>query len=333
MTAGRRDPGDPLRVVTVGGGTGLAAALRGFKHMPWIELTAIITVADDGGSSGRLRRDLGHPPPGDIRNCLVALAPDESALAELFQYRFPEGRSGDLAGHSFGNLFLSALTGMTGSFPEAVRRASVLLASAGRVFPASLEDLHLHGRTVRGEEIAGEWNLGRAAEPLHEVWLEPRHPRAFSPAVRALSQADLIVLGPGSLFTSVLPALLVPRIGQALRASAAPKVYVCNVMTQPGETAGLDAAGHVAALSRHLDAGFATHVVCSTADIDPVELARYRESGAQPVGVDVEAIEAAAGGVRVVLRDDLLDDGRPRHAPVALCEALLELAGEAARWQ
>lgn len=319
-----RRPGEALRVTIIGGGTGLAAALRGFKAMPWIELTAIITVADDGGSSGRLRRDLGVPPPGDIRNCLVALAADESAMASLFQYRFD---AGELAGHSFGNLFLSALTGLTGSFPEAVRQAGQLLAVRGSVFPASLDDLHLGGRTVTGEEIAGEWNLGRSAAPLREVWLEPSRPAAFAPAVTALRRAHLVVLGPGSLFTSVLPALLVPGLGRALLATRAPKVYVCNVMTQPGETAGMDATDHVDALRRHLGAGFASDVVCSAAPIDAATIARYRETGAEPVAVNPAAVEAASGGARCRLVDGLLDDAnQARHDPARLCEALLDVA-------
>jgi uncharacterized cofD-like protein len=246
------------RVVAMGGGTGLSTLLRGLKaHTPHI--TAIVTVADDGGSSGRLRRELGVLPPGDFRNCIAALADDEALITQLFQYRF--GRGEGLQGHSFGNLFITALAAVTGSSEQAIIEAGRVLAVRGRILPSTLEDVtlvaDLRGETASGglTRIQGESAIPKAGGAIERVFLRPSGLRAYPGAVRAILDADLIIAGPGSLFTSVLPNLLVGDIRRALEASKAPRLYVCNVARQPGETDGLDLGDHVDALQRHVGRG------------------------------------------------------------------------------
>jgi uncharacterized cofD-like protein len=242
--------------VAIGGGTGLSTLLRGLKaHTPHI--TAIVTVADDGGSSGRLRRELGVLPPGDLRNCIAALADDEALITQLFQYRFGQGSG--LNGHSFGNLFITALAGVTGSFERALVEAARVLAVQGRILPATLENVTLVADVRNGNGVApdltrvqGESSISRAGRPIERVFLRPEGVRAFPEAVRAILDADLIVAGPGSLFTSVLPNLLVADIAQAVAASPALRLYVCNLATQPGETDDFDVGDHVAVLHRHV---------------------------------------------------------------------------------
>ena len=212
-------------------------------------LTAIVTVSDDGGSSGRLRRDFGVPAPGDIRNCLVALADDEDLVARLFQYRFASGEG--LTGHSFGNLFLTALTGITGDFSQAILTAESILSVRGRILPATLADVHLRGRGVSGKIYEGESAIGRSGEALAAIELEPRRASPFPAAVEAILAADLVLLGPGSLYTSILPNLLIPGIATALRRSPARVGLILNLMTQPGETDGMGALDHLRALERH----------------------------------------------------------------------------------
>jgi uncharacterized cofD-like protein len=247
------------KIVAVGGGTGLSTLLRGLKaHTP--HLTAIVTVADDGGSSGRLRRELGVLPPGDIRNCIAALADDEALITQLFQYRFGQGEG--LNGHSFGNLFISALAGVTGSFERAVLEAGRVLAVRGRILPSTLDDVTLVADLRPGEgparpgadliRVQGESEIPKTGRPIERVFLRPDRARAYPEAVRAILEADLIVAGPGSLFTSVLPNLLVRDIQRAMWASRARRLYVCNVATQPGETDGFDVGQHVSALRRHV---------------------------------------------------------------------------------
>jgi len=254
------------KVVAIGGGNGLATLLRGLKQHT-TNLTAIVTVADDGGSSGRLRRDLGLPPPGDVRNCLAALSDDEDLLTQLFQYRFLEGAG--LEGHSFGNLFIAALAGVTGSFDRGVLEAGRVLRIRGQVLPATLSDVALvadktpalDAQTVR---VQGESRIPDFPGRIYRVHLDPGEPPAFPEAIRALLGADMIVIGPGSLFTSVLPNLLVPDLAQAIRASRAFKVYVCNVAAQPGETDGFDCAQHLAALESHIGPGLVDGMLVNT---------------------------------------------------------------------
>jgi uncharacterized cofD-like protein len=306
------------RIAALGGGTGLAALLRGLKRAP-VELTAIVTVADDGGSSGRLRRELGILPPGDIRNCLVALADDESLLSRLFQHRFGDG---DLAGHSFGNLFLAALAEVTGGFDLAVEECSQVLRINGRVLPSTLSQVRLWAERADGTTVSGETRITAGRGPCRRVWLEPAAP-AHRPALEAIADADLVLLGPGSLFTSVLPHLAVPELAQALAAAPGARVYVCNMMTQPGETDGFDAADHVAAVLDAIPGGLDV-VVVHEGPLDPEGVAAYAAQGQEPVAVDRARLTAM--GVRVA-GGDLAEPGRVvRHSPEALARLLLEVA-------
>ncbi len=254
------------RVVAIGGGNGLSTLLRGIKSYTH-NITAIVSVADDGGSSGRIRREIGILPPGDIRNCLAALSSDEALLTQLFQYRFPEGNE-DLVGHSFGNLFISALADLTGSFEDAVAESGRVLAVNGRVVPSTLHDVRLEAdlklpHLVSEVRIKGESHIPEASGSIRRVWLEPNNPPAFPQAVRAILAADLIIVGPGSLYTSILPNLLVPDILEAIRASRALRIYVCNVATQPGETQNYTCGDHIRAIEEHVGDGLFEVIVAN----------------------------------------------------------------------
>lgn len=307
-------------LTAVGGGTGLAVLLRGLKgRLPAERLRAVVTVTDDGGSSGRLRRDFGVLPPGDIRNCIAALADDEDLLTRLFQYRFANG--GELSGHSFGNLFLTALAGITGDFYQAILTAESVLSVRGKILPATLTDVRLGARGASGRRYAGESAIGRAGERLVALELEPGAPPAFPAAVEALANADLVVLGPGSLYTSILPNLLIPGIREALAASRAPVVLVLNLMTQPGETDGMSGLDHLAAIEEHAGAGLVDLVLASSASLPEDRLELYAASGARPVTVDAQAIEAR--GMKVVAADLLAAGDLIRHDPAKLAAAVL----------
>jgi uncharacterized cofD-like protein len=317
--------------VAIGGGTGLSALLRGLKaHVGTAglrQLTGVVTVTDDGGSSGRLRRELGVPPPGDIRNCIAALADDEDLLTRLFQYRFPNG--GGLLGHSFGNLFLTALTGITGDFHQAILTAESLLSVRGKIFPATLTDVRLRARGVSGKVYEGESAIGLSGEELTAVELDPGAPPAFPEAVAALDQADLILLGPGSLYTSILPNLLIPGIRQALARSHARVVLLLNLMTQPGETDRMMGIDHLNALARHAGEGILDAVLVNATAIPASLIALYAETGSEPVAVDRGALEAV--GVEVHEADLLAADGDLiRHDSGKLAAAVLEMAGMSA---
>ena len=281
----------------------------------------MVTVADDGGSSGRLRRELGMLPPGDIRNCLVGLADDESLMSRLFQYRFTDG---GLEGHSFGNLFVAALTGVTGDFERAVKESTRILKVGGRVMPATLENIVLHAELQDGERVAGESTITAADRLPRRVWLEPEKPRAVPQALVAVAEADLLVLGPGSVYTSIVPNLLIPEMREAVRHMRGRVVYVCNVMTQPGETDGFTAADHLSALYRHGAAGLVDDVVVNDTPASPAILAAYRAQGAQPVSTDTSAL--AALGVRVVHADIAAEGDVFRHDPERLAAVLVRLA-------
>ncbi len=305
------------RIAALGGGTGLAALLRGLKRAP-VDLTAIVTVADDGGSSGRLRRELGVLPPGDIRNCLVALADDESLMGTLFQHRFDDG---DLSGHPFGNLFLAALAEVTGNFDLAVQECSRVLRIRGRVVPSTLAQIRLWAEREDGETICGETRIAGGVGACRRVWLEPE-PAAHPPAVEAIAEADLVLLGPGSLFTSVLPHLAVPDLARAVADARGIRAYVCNVMTQPGETDGFDAVAHA---ERVLDAlpGGVDAVIVHDGPIDPAAVAAYAAGGQEPVDPATEALSAM--GLRVVAADVAEAGAAVRHEPEALARVLLDL--------
>ncbi|MEM8960409.1 MAG: uridine diphosphate-N-acetylglucosamine-binding protein YvcK [Acidobacteriota bacterium] len=318
-------------LVAVGGGTGLAATLRGLKHAvadgQIDALTAVVTVADDGGSSGRLRRDFGVPPPGDIRNCIVALADDEDLLARLFQFRFENGEG--LSGHSFGNLFLTALASVTGDFYRAIVTAESILSVRGRILPATLGDVRLTATGRSGRRYDGESAIGLSGEPITSLELEPASADAFPPACEALADADLILLGPGSHYTSVLPNLLIPGIRDALRVSQAPKVWILNLMTQPGETDHMDAVAHLDALERHAGQGLIDTVLVNNRPPPADVVARYAEAGSDLVEIDQEIF--ARHGIEVVETDLLADeDDLIRHDPIKLSRAVLTLPSSSA---
>ncbi len=275
-------------IVAIGGGTGLSTLLQGLKRYS-SRITAIVTVADDGGSSGILRRELGVQPPGDIRNCLAALSTEESLLTRLFQYRFSSGTG--LMGHSFGNLFLSALTSITGNLETAITASSSVLAVQGQVVPATNADVRLWAELENGEKIEGESAIGHAKSPIARIGCYPDQPPALPSAIEAIENAELIVLGPGSLYTSLLPNLLVPQILEALQKSNAPKFYICNLMTQPCETDGLDVAGHVRAIEAQLASFGITrrifNVIIAQKNLPPSPLLDYYLArGAEPVKCD-----------------------------------------------
>ena len=318
-------------LVAIGGGSGLAVLLRGLKTAVGNDvdrLTAIVTVSDDGGSSGRLRRDFGVLPPGDIRNCLVALAHDEDLVAKLFQYRFAGGGR-ELSGHSFGNLFLTALTGITGDFYQAVLTAEEILSVRGRILPATLHDLRLRARGRSGRTYEGESAVGRSGEPIDTLEIEPARAPAFPAALAAIQRADLLVLGPGSLYTSILPNLLIPGIGAAVRVrreAGVPVVLPLNLMTQPGETDDMDAADHIEALARNLGGNLVDRVLVPAGELPREVLANYATVDSYPVEVDREALRGM--GVEVVECDVLAGGDLIRHDPQKLSRAVIaNLAG------
>lgn len=327
----RAHTGLAVRVVALGGGTGLSAVLRGLKQhvaetrkdrprCPISDLAAIVAVSDDGGSSGRLRRDYRVLPPGDIRNCMVALSADEHLLARLFQYRFPTGRG--LAGHSFGNLFVTALTNVTGDFSRAVQVSSQVLAIRGRIFPSTVQNVTLEAELEDGTKVAGESKISRSRKPIARVRLSPRRVRSFPQALDALRRADLILVGPGSLYTSIIPNLLVQDVVDVIAHSSATRVYIANVMTQPGETSHYSVADHVRAIYEHTGRRLFDYAVVNRAPIAPRLLRRYRAQGAEPVNPSLEGL--AKMGLKCIEGDLLQQDHVVRHDQVALAKLLLE---------
>jgi len=314
------------KVVAIGGGTGLSTMLRGLKL--WTrQLTAIVTVADDGGGSGKLREDLGMPPPGDIRHCMEALANVEPVMEQLLSYRFPKD-SGSLTGQAFGNLLLAALNGITPSFDQAVARMSEVLAISGRVLPVTNATVNLEATFENGTSVLGESKIFAFKKEqdcrIRSVRLLPEHPKALPAALAAIKQADLILLGPGSLYTSVIPNLLVDGISEAICRSDAIKMYICNIMTQDGETEGMTAADHVAALLRHSGPGLVDICLANSAAVRPGLVERYREEDAVPILVDRERIEAM--GVEVVERPVSSETSDyARHSVRRLAQAVMEI--------
>jgi uncharacterized cofD-like protein len=318
-----------LKIVAIGGGTGLATLLRGLRPYALpapslVDVTAVVTVTDDGGSSGRLRQDFDVLPPGDIRNCLVALSGDEPLLSRLFQYRFPAGQG--LKGHSFGNLFLTALSNVTGDFAQAVRVSSEVLAIAGRIFPSTATNVSLEATLQNGARVAGETRISKSRARIQRVALIPRHAPPLRETLQAIAEADLITLGPGSLFTSVIPNLLVEGIPKAIRKSSAVKVHIVNLMSQPGETTGFSAADHVEAIHQHSCAGLLDCVVLNTRPITRFQGRKYAQLKARPVEIDLDRLKAM--GLRIIEKD-LLDQGATvRHEPASLARVVLDLAAE-----
>ncbi|HLW58775.1 MAG TPA: gluconeogenesis factor YvcK family protein [bacterium] len=308
------------RIVVLGGGTGLGTLLRGLKKVS-TNLTAVVTVFDDGGSSGRLRREQGILPPGDIRNCLVALAEAEPLLTQLFTHRF---KGGDLDGHSFGNLFIASMSQVTGDLETALKECSKVLAIRGRVLPTTLEDVTLCAEMSDGTIVEGESAITGAGGTIRRVFLKPARVRPLLDVLDAIAEADIIVLGPGSLYTSVIPNLLVDGVVDALRRARALKVYVCNVMTQQGETRGFRAADHARVLLEQGGRGIFDYVLVNTRrPRNQALLARYSQQGAEPVEPDVDAIRAL--GLRPVSEDLISEEELVRHDPRKITTVLLQL--------
>ncbi len=306
-----------IRIVAIGGGTGLASVLRGLKTYP-CDITAVVTVADDGGSSGRLRKDMGILPPGDIRNCLLALANTEPVMASLFNHRFTRGA---LAGHNFGNLFLAAVTEMTGDFQIAVRTMSEILAVRGKVLPATLCDVTLYAEMEDGTMVNGEFAIPEARKKIRRLGLNPPDPRALDEAVEEIHQAHGIIIGPGSLFTSVIPNLLVPGIREAIADSKARKLYICNVMTQPGETDGFSASDHVRAIQEHAGRLF-SHVLVNVGTAPQDMAGRYAAEGRYPVIADQGLL--LASGYTPISGQFLTSADLARHDPARLGRSIAD---------
>lgn len=318
-------------IVVIGGGTGLSTMLRGLK-LHTKNLTAIVTVADDGGSSGALREDLGMPPPGDIRHCMEALANVENVMGELLSYRFPVD-SGRLTGHSFGNLLLAALNGVSPTFDQAVARMSEVLAISGRVLPVTNADVALEATFENGTYVVGESKIFQFKREqdcrISRVRLIPETPPALPETLRAIEEADMIILGPGSLYTSVIPNLLVEGVADAVRNADGIKLYICNIMTQDGETEGMTASEHIAALLNHSGAGLMDICLANSAPVRPRLVERYQEEDAVPLVVDKEKIEAM--GVELITRplsSETLDYAR--HSSARLAQAIMEIYQERA---
>src|SRR5882762_2760392 len=331
----------PLRVVAIGGGTGLSTLLKGLKHFvpapgephrptpghPTIsELSAVVTVSDDGGSSGRLRKELNMLPPGDIRNCIVALSEDEALLSRLFQHRFVKGSG--LEGHSFGNLFLAALTSVTKDFSEAVRLSSEILLTRGHIYPATTSHVELEAVMEDGRRVRGETKITASSGRIQQLFLDPPDVKPLPQTLEAMARADLITVGPGSLFTSLIPNLLVPGIAQAMVNSAAVKVYVGNLMTQANESLGLTAADHIRALNRHAQTKrIFDFALINRAPVPPELKAKYALEGANQIVTDLDAIEEL--GVIPVLGDYLEPGMVARHATDRIAADLMDLANQA----
>ena len=335
-------PSKSLRVVAIGGGTGLSTLLRGLKRFVPTphgtqphsdsrcqdaacvihDLAAVVTVTDDGGSSGRLREDLKILPPGDIRNCIVALSEDEHLLAKLFQFRFAQG---DLQGHSFGNLFVAALTHITGDFAQAVQMSSQILAARGHIYPATNTNVTLTALMDDGSTVHGETNITASKKHIAELMLEPPTAPPLPETLDAIAKADLITIGPGSLYTSLITNLLVHGIPEALAASRAIRVYICNLMTQANESLGLTASQHIEKILAHTNgARIFDYALINTAPISPALLERYAREGQIPIQADLDRIRAL--GVTPITGDFVHEGNLLRHDHDRVTDALLQLA-------
>jgi uncharacterized cofD-like protein len=329
------DYNSPLKVVAIGGGTGLSALLHGLKQythpadssVPAVEITAVVTVTDDGGSSGRLRREFDVLPPGDIRNCMVALSEDEALLARLFQYRFQAGRG--LKGHSFGNLFLMALTQIMGDFPEAVKASAEVLKIAGRIYPSTGSLVALEATLADGSRVVGETRISRSTRRISRIRLLPRRARPLPATLSAIAEADVITFGPGSLFTSVVPNLLVEGIPRAIRQSEAVKAYFVNLMWQPGETIDFTASDHIRAIQRHAGGHLLDYAVVNIRPIAQALKKRYARELARPVDNDLDNIFRM--GIKVMAGNLAQQSGLVRHDPAAAAAVVVKLAQEGRR--
>ena len=320
----------PFRIVAMGGGTGLSTLLHGLKRYARepreVEITAVVTVTDDGGSSGRLRREFDVLPPGDIRNCMVALSEDSALLSRLFQHRFSAGRG--LKGHSFGNLFLAALTQLMGDFPDAVKASSEVLKIAGRIYPSTATNVVLEATLADGSKAAGETRISRSRSRITRVRLKPKA-RPLPDTLQAIADADVITLGPGSLFTSVIPNLLVSGIPEAIQRSRAIKAYFVNLMWQPGETNQFSASDHIRAIHQHARCKFLDYAITNIRPIRPALKKRYARQDALPVENDIDEIFKM--GVKVMAGNLVGDADRVRHEPEATAAVVARLAEEGRR--
>lgn len=313
------------KIVTIGGGTGLSTMLRGLKEFS-SNITAIVTVADDGGGSGTLRQDLGMLPPGDIRNCILALADTEPIMMELMQYRFMEGR---LKGQSFGNLFLAAMDGISNNFEEAVKKMSDVLAVTGKVLPVTLTDVTLCAELEDGSVINGESKIGEGTKGkgIKRVFLEPESVEPIAEAIEAIKEADVIILGPGSVYTSIIPNLLIKDISTAVENSSAIKIYICNIMTQPGETEGYTVSKHIKSIFNHSKQGIVDYCIVNNAYIPNDILEAYREDGAEAVKIDSNEVHRL--GVRIVEKDLLkINNNLVRHDTDKLAQSIIEIVSD-----
>ncbi|HEX8494565.1 MAG TPA: YvcK family protein [Pyrinomonadaceae bacterium] len=335
MSAAQTNQG--LKLVAIGGGTGLSTLLAGLKLLVgasvgdgvWLDtLSAIVTVSDDGGSSGRLREELQMLPPGDIRNCMVALSEDSTLLSRLFRYRFRG--DGELGGHSFGNLFLAALTEVTGDFVEAVRLSSEVLASKGRIYPATINDIRLVAELEDGSEVKGETQITASKAPIRRLRLEPEQCLPLPEALAAIRSADAITIGPGSLYTSILPNLLVARVAEAIGSSRAVKIFICNLMTQPGETDGYTARQHLEAVKKYAPQISFDYVIANNRPVSEEQAALYAADGAYQIGMQDHMLEKEYGAETEVIRADLLDEGeKVRHSPEKLARVIVACCEQA----
>ena len=311
------------RIAVVGGGTGLSVLLTGLKEYT-SNITAIVTVADDGGSSGRIRQQFDILPPGDIRNCLVALADASTLMRDLFQFRFDSGS--ELAGHNFGNLFITVMTRLTGDFEKAIKETSKVLALRGQVIPSTLNNVVLSAEHVDGTITVGENKIPKANIPIKRVYLSPEQPQATPEAIKAIEEAQIIVLGPGSLYTSIIPNLLIKEITEAIVASEAIKVYVCNAMTQPGETDSFRASNHIKTLVAHSHPRIIDYCILNIGDIPSAILKRYVQDNSYQVINDTKNIENM--GYRVIEEDIVMTDELIRHDPLKLAKIILGVIEE-----
>jgi uncharacterized cofD-like protein len=326
-------PSAPLRVVAIGGGTGLSTLLRGLRrHVAFPEsptevpcriadLAAVVTVTDDGGSSGRLRQDFNMLPPGDLRNCMIALSAEEDTLSKLFGYRFKAGRG--LGGHSFGNLFVAALTDITGDFAHAVQFASKILATRGRIYPATTANATLVAHMEDGSVVRGETNITASKQRISELMIDPPTAAALPETLEAIERADLITVGPGSLYTSLITNLLVQGIPTALAQARGTRVFICNLMTQANESLGLSASEHIERIYEHTRAPIFDYAIVNTAPFSPETLVRYAAENAAPIVADIDRIEKL--GVRCIAGDFASEDNVVRHAANRVTSALLTL--------
>jgi uncharacterized cofD-like protein len=336
MSSPQQDRGrsNATRVVAIGGGTGLSTLLKGLKKYTVSpnqappqgqfisDLTAVVTVSDDGGSSGRLRRELGMLPPGDVRNCLVAVSEDENLISKLFQYRFSS--SGDLEGHNFGNLFLAALTAMTGDFAVAVKQASEILATRGHILPATSANVQLEAVMDDGSRVLGETKINASNHRIVELHMVPPHPEPLPQTLEAIARADVITIGPGSLFTSLIPNLLVRGIPEAIAASRAVRVFVCNLMTEANESLNMTASDHIKAIYRHCPGKIFDYALINTEPVSASMRERYAEEHARQVEADLEAIEQL--GVKCIPGNFIMERHYARHDTDRLARELLALA-------